>query len=122
MSGGYGRAGPVFTGPARSVDAAHEPAYRPAAGSREGGRGMAMSDSGWAEWRRFRAAMLAVVGAFTAAEGLVMLYGGDAIGVQRDRMMLAGPRVWGEVSVALGGLLLMLGVWLWIVTVRVRLA
>jgi hypothetical protein len=83
---------------------------------------MPMSHSGWAEWRKFSAAMLALVGTFNAAEGLVIVYGGGAIGVERNRMMFLDPRLWGEVSVVLGGLLLVLGGWLWLVTVRVRIA
>lgn len=82
---------------------------------------MPMSHSGWAEWRKFSAAMLALVGAFNAAEGLVIVYGGT-IGVERNRMMFLEPRLWGQISVALGGLLLVLGGWLWLVTVRVRIA
>jgi hypothetical protein len=66
--------------------------------------------------------MLALVGAFNAAEGLVELYGGGTWGVEGSRMMFLDPLMWGRVSVALGGLLLVLGVWLWMVTVRVRLA
>ncbi len=83
---------------------------------------MPMSHSGWAEWRKFSAAMLALVGTFNAAEGLVIVYGGGAIGVERSRMMFLDPRLWGEISVVLGGLLLVLGGWLWLVTVRVRIA
>jgi hypothetical protein len=83
---------------------------------------MPMSHSGWAEWRKFSAAMLALVGTFNAAEGLVIVYGGGAIGVERNRMMFLDPRLWGEVSVVLGGLLLVLGGWLWLVTVRVPIA
>lgn len=83
---------------------------------------MPMSHSGWAEWRKFSAAMLALVGTFNAAEGLVIVYGGGAIGVERNRMMFLDPRLWGEISVVLGGLLLVLGGWLWLVTVRVRIA
>jgi hypothetical protein len=81
-----------------------------------------MNHSGWAEWRRFSAALLALVGVFSVVEGLVAVYDGEAMGVEWSRVLFLDTATWGRVSVGLGALLLILGGWLWMVTVRVPLA
>ncbi|NJC72159.1 hypothetical protein HC031_20915 [Planosporangium thailandense] len=79
-----------------------------------------MGYSGWAEWRRFSAAMLALMGAFNVAEGLVALYDRRAVHVDPDRLLLLGLAGWARVTLMLGALLLALGMWLSVVTIRVR--
>ncbi|MCW2638137.1 MAG: integral rane protein [Dactylosporangium sp.] len=82
---------------------------------------MPMSHSGWAEWRRFSAAMLALVGAFNVVEGLVAIYDGNLVRVDPSRVLLLDLAGWAQVTLTLGALLLALGIWLSMVTVRVRL-
>jgi hypothetical protein len=64
--------------------------------------------------------MLALVGAFNVAEGLIAIYDQRLVRLDPDRLLLdlAG---WAQVTLALGALLLALGIWLSVVTVRVRL-
>jgi hypothetical protein len=81
---------------------------------------MPMSHGGWAEWRRFSAAMLALIGAFNVVEGLFVVYGQEALRVDRDRVVFLGLTAWGGVTMGLGVLLVALGLWSAIVTVGVR--
>ncbi|GII22448.1 hypothetical protein Pme01_20450 [Planosporangium mesophilum] len=64
--------------------------------------------------------MLALVGAFNVVEGLIAIYARKLVRLDPDRLLLdlAG---WAQVTLALGALLLALGIWLSVVTVRVRL-
>jgi hypothetical protein len=65
--------------------------------------------------------MLALVGAFNVAEGLIAIYGGKVVRLDPDRVLLLDLAGWAQVTLALGALLLALGIWLSMVTVRVRL-
>jgi hypothetical protein len=64
--------------------------------------------------------MLALVGAFNVVEGLFVVYGHEAVRVDRERVLFLGPTAWGGVTLGLGALLIVLGLWLAIVTVDVR--
>jgi hypothetical protein len=65
--------------------------------------------------------MLALVGAFNVVEGLVAIYDGNVVRVDPDRVLLLDPAGWAQVTLTLGALLLALGIWLSMVTVRVRI-
>jgi hypothetical protein len=65
--------------------------------------------------------MLALVGAFNVVEGLVAIYDGRLVRVDRDLVLFVDLAGWAQITLTLGALLLALGIWLSVVTVRVRL-
>ncbi|GAA1797972.1 hypothetical protein GCM10009835_15130 [Planosporangium flavigriseum] len=65
--------------------------------------------------------MLALVGAFNMVEGLVVVYGGNVARVDPSRVLVLDLAGWAQVTLTLGALLFSLGIWLSLVTVRVRL-
>ncbi len=81
---------------------------------------MPVNRSAWIEWRRFSAALLALVGALNVAEGFIVLMDDEAFGADRSRVAFEHPLGWGRLTLLLGVLMLAVALWLAAVTTRVR--
>jgi hypothetical protein len=80
---------------------------------------MPVDRSAWIEWRRFSAALLALVGALNVAEGFIVL-NDEAFGADRSRVAFGHPLGWARLTLLLGVLMLAVALWLAAVTTRVR--